>query len=362
MKRLLIVGSGKRVQQAALPALQRLARRFVVQGLFARTEKTLEVEGSTYRVDPLGKLDASRLADADLVYVAVGKDAVPKVLAHLVALDVSRVDLLIDTPVVRFKHFRHAALLARFRNAWVAEDCAFLPWIDTVRAACAPGSPGSPGSFGPLGPLRRVVFHRSAYAYHGLATAKTLFDCDRIVNGRRKPGAGGGATRELVLPGDRRATIVEPRDYSVGHIVLEGERGTASDARGGAVTVRSDPAAKAARGLVAIDTIVEGKLCRGFRIGDVQTRLTDDEAELTRGDAENASLTARMESMKRVGFMRLLASIDEGRGAYPIQSGIDDMVVDYYLEKLGLWRATALTSPRSSLGRGLLNAISRLGG
>lgn len=362
MRRVLIIGSGKRVLQAALPALHRLGDRFVVQGMFARTKKAVEVEGRGHAVEPLAALDAKVIQDADLVYVAVGKDAVPTVLAHLTANDVSRIDLLIDTPVVRFKHFRHAALLSRFRNAWVAEDCAFLPWIDTVREACAPGSPGSSGSPGPLGPLRRVVFHRSAYAYHGLATTKTLFDCDRILQGRRKPSAGGAATRELVLPGDRRATIVEPRDYSLGYIVLEGERGTASDARGEAVTVRSDPAAKAARGLVAIETIVEDKLCRGFRIGAVETRLTDDEADLTRGDSENASLTARMESMKRVGFMRLLASIDEGRGAYPIQSGIDDMVVDYYLEKLGVWRATALTSPRSSLGRGLLNAISRLGG
>jgi hypothetical protein len=356
MRRVLIIGSGKRVLQAALPALHRLGRRFAVQGVFARTEKEIEADGRKYSVEPLAALNAQAIASADLAYVAVGKDAVPNVLAHLTALDVSRVDILIDTPVVRFKHFRHAARLARFRNAWVAEDCVFLPWIETVRKACAPGTDG------PIGPLRRVVFHRSAYAYHGLATAKTLFECDRILRGRRTPAPGGAATRELTLSGDRRATIVEPRDYAVGHIVLEGERGTASDARSEAVNLRSDPAMKAARGLIPIEVIVEGRLCRGFRIGSVETRLSDDEAELTRGDAESASLTARMESMKRVGFLRLLVSIDDNHGGYPIASGIDDMVVDYYLEKFGVWRCNALTDPRSGLGSGLLRMVSRLGG
>jgi hypothetical protein len=351
MKRLLIIGSGKRVREAALPALHRITGSFSVRGFFARTAKTVEVEDQRYGVEPIAALDARRLADSDIVYVAVGKDAVPKVLAHLTALDVSRVDLLIDTPVVRFKHFRHAALLARFRNAWVAEDCAYLPWFDVVREACARG---------PIGPLKRVVFHRSAYAYHGLASAKTLFASDAIARGRRTRSSGGGARRTLELAGGGRVEIVEPRDYSVAYVVLEGERGIASDRPldTRALSELGSPHASSS----TIEVVADKGECRGFRIGSIETRLTAEESALTAGAAAGASMTARMEAMKRVGFLRLLRAIDTGRGAYPIASGIDDMVVDYYLEKLGWWRSTPFTNPRASFGRGFLNAVSRLGG
>jgi hypothetical protein len=341
MKGVLIIGSGKRVRDAALPAFQRLTQRFSVQALFARTAKRIDVGGIAYDVTPLEALGAGALASVDLVYVAVAKDAVPRVLAHLAAHDVSRIDVLIDTPVVRFKHFGHAARLARFRNAWVAEDCAYLPWLDTVRAAFSGGA---------LGALQRATFHRSAYAYHGIATAKALFACDSIARGRRKRGAGGSASRELELAHGRGVTIVEPRDYSVGHVALFGERGVVSDR------------AQVLPGALAFEPIVMDGACRGFRIGDVETRLDDDEAELTRGDRDGASVTARMEAMKRVGFLRLLRAIDAGRGAYPLESGLDDMVVDYYLDKIGFWLATPLTSPRAGLGRGLLRAASKLGG
>jgi hypothetical protein len=351
--RILIVGSGKRVRETALPALHRISARLEVRRIFARTQKTLDVEGHRYEVEPIAALDARAVADADLVYVAVGKDAVPRVLAHLTALDVARVDILIDTPVVRFKHFRHSALLARFRNAWVAEDCAYLPWFDVVREACARG---------PLGPLKREVFDRSAYAYHGLASAKALFGSDAIVSGRkaRSSAPTGNARRVLDLRGGGRVEIIEPRDYSVGCVVIEGERGVASDrpldAR--ALADLRSPHTSAS----AIEVLSGDGECRGFRIANVETHLDADESSLTVGAPSNASLTARMEAMKRVGFLRLLRAIAEGRGAYPIASGIDDMVVDYYLEKLGWWRSTAITSPSAGLGRALLGAVSRLGG
>lgn len=340
MRRVAVIGAGKRVVKTALPALQRAASSFTIDAVYARSERDLEVEGVTYAVRPLAGNEKSALAAVDLVYLAVGKDAVPKVLARLLEHDVARLDLLIDTPVVRFKHFRHAAAIQRFRNGWVAEDCAYLPWLDTVRAAC--------GEDGPLGALRHVRFDRSAYAYHGLATAKALFASDAVVRARRQRVDASRAQRELALVGGGRATIVEPRDYAAGHLVFEGARGTATD--------------RADRGSAhAFEPILVAGECRGFRIGDVETRLDTHEIELARGDPPSAGVTARMEAMKRVGFLRLLRAIDAGRGAYALDAGLDDMVVDYWLEKLGFWLATPLTSPRAALGRWLLATASRAG-
>ena len=124
---MLIVGAGKRVRETALPAFRRVSERFAVHGIFARTAKRIDVDGEAFEVRPLETLTEADIAAAELIYVAVAKDAVPPVLKRLAELGDLGADLLIDTPVVRFRHFRHAARLRAFRNAWVAEDCTALP-------------------------------------------------------------------------------------------------------------------------------------------------------------------------------------------------------------------------------------------
>jgi hypothetical protein len=66
-----------------------------------------------------------------------------------------------------------------------------------------------------------------------------------------------------------------------------------------------------------------------------------------------------MDSMKRVGFRRLLESIAAGKGAYPLADGLDDMAVDWFLERFGRWRPTALTDVRSALARRVWGILGR---
>ncbi len=332
----LIVGSGKRVREAALPALRHMEGRFAVRRLFARTRKRIEVGGQGYEVAPLEELAHGDLAGVDLVYVAVAKDAVPQVLGRLASLAVRAIDLLIDTPVVRFKHFHHAARARAFRHAWVAEDCVELPWIQAALAA--------------VGPLRRVELERSAYAYHGVATAKALLGAVRVRSARRLPLGAGGAERLLRFPLGGVARIVEPRDYSVGRLVFAGQGGTLSD--------RPAPGERH----LALELELEGGAVRALRAGRTRIPFDADEADLTRGDPEGASVTARMEAMKRVGFLRLLRRIDQGRGGYPLYQALEDMVVDYHLEKLSRYVSNPVTSPRRWLGRAILSTLSRFGG
>lgn len=337
----LIIGSGKRVREDALPALQKLEESFTVRGVYARTPKEVRAGEREVAVRSLAELGAEDVAASDLLYLAVSKDAVPAVLAHLAAFDLSGVDLLIDTPVVRFKHFRHVERLSAFRDAWVAEDCSELPFFDTVREVVDSGE---------VGELRRALFDRSAYAYHGLAMARTLLRCDRIGKGRRKRTGPDRWVRCVQLSSGRSAEFHEPRDYSAGRLVLEGTRGSVSDRPG-------DPP-----GSLLLEPVLEDGRCSGFRIGDAVSRLSDDEAELMRGRDPDAGVIARMEDMKRVGFLRLLKRIRDGAGAYPLELALEDMVVDYHLEKLGFWLPSPFTSPRFGLGRFLLRTVTRLGG
>lgn len=336
-----VLGSGKRVLQAALPALESLAPEYRVRRVFARTAKRIEVGATGHDVAALEGLTAGDLAGVGLVYMAVAKGAVPEVLRRLTAHDIAGTDLFIDTPVLRFKHFRHVDLLARFRNVWVSEDCTALPWFDTVRAAIERGGAGA---------LQGVRFDRAAYAYHGVACAKALMGATRIAGGRRRRLDGGRAERVLRLPDGRRVEIVEPRDYSSGHVELVCANRTLSD--------RREHASEGGH----LEPVVAGGLCTGFRVADVRTELLPAEAELTRGDPQGASVIARQDAMKRVGLRRMFASIRAGRGSYPLDQALEDMVVDYHLEKFGRYIASPLTSPHSGLARLLLKTVSRLGG
>lgn len=331
-----VIGSGKRVRDVALPAFLRLEQRFAVRQVWARSEKRIEASGRGFDVAPFAKLGPEDLRGADLVYLAVAKDAVPSVLRRLSELGVGSTDLLIDTPVVRFKHFRHAARCRAFRSASVAEDCVELPWIPVVLAA--------------VGPLYRVELDRSAWAYHGVATAKALLAAPAVRRARRRSLGPGAAERVLELRGGGVARIVEPRDYSKGRVVCIGQGGTLSD--------RPAFGEKA----LALEVELAGGAVRALHAGTTRIALDQDEADLTRGDPESATITARMESMKRVGFLRLLRRLAEGRRGYPVEQALEDTLVDYWLERLGMYVSTPFTSPHAALGRSFWSLVTLAGG
>ena len=187
-KKVLILGSGQRILNAALPAFEALPELYSVDGIFARKEKQLETKRGTTSVEPIEQLDNARIAGTDLIFICVSKAAVPNVLEHLGKLDVSGTDLLIDTPVLLFKHLSHYGKFAPFRNVWVAEDMSTLPWLETLDLARKNESLGEPVS---------LTLYQSAYAYHGLALAKTLLGDSAIKSVRRRRAGGKSSTRML---------------------------------------------------------------------------------------------------------------------------------------------------------------------
>lgn len=343
-KQVLIVGSGKRVQEAALPALARLPEHYHLRGVYARTEKTIEVEGREYAVERLEDLQPSDMAEADLIYMVVGKQAVPTVLRALARYHTAHVDLLIETPVLLFKHLGHLDLFQRFRNTWVSEDCTELPCFDPVRSVLEAGS---------IGALTRVVFERSAYAYHGIAMAKALFGARRVRHASRRRIGGRQARRTLRFAGGRELVTLEPRNYEIGRMSLIGERGTISD--------RSQPA----DGHLRLEAVVEDGRCVGFRVGETASELSAEERSLMGepgGELRAGGVTVWMEGMKRVGFRRLLEKIERGHGAYPLLEALEDCVVDYHLEKVGRYVVNPFTSVQFASARLLMRGLTRVAG
>lgn len=334
-KNVLIVGSGRRVLEAALPVFAAAGDRYRVAAICARKARTVRYGGREYEVVPLDSIQT--LEGIDLVYVAASKPAVPGVLRHLAGLDPSDVDLLVDTPVVLFKHLGHADLALRFRNAWVAEDCVELPWIDLVRRA----------EQGPLGRLHTLHFERAAWRYHGFAMMKELFSGTAIRSGRRVREAPDRDVFELSFEGDRVARMVEPRDYDHGHFTLVGERASVSDA----VTAQE--------GVLQLRMLQEGGAVVGIGLGDDEVRFDETERMLV-GTEGGETVTSWMEGLKRVGFLRLLRRIDRGDGAWPLIDGLEDMTIEYLLEKTG--RYAPWLGVRRSLLRFVMRAVSRVRG
>lgn len=328
----LIVGAGKRVQNAAVPAFHRASDLYQIRHLVGREERQETFDGTSYSVRALKGLTANDLEGIGLVFLCVAKESIPSVLQKLAALGPSNVALLIDTPVLRFKHLRHARHLRAFRTVSVAEDCSTLPWLDAVRASVAAGD---------IGDLRSVFFNQCAWAYHGVALAKTILGSKSVRSGRRRKHGGEFASRRLVL-GGREAIFIEPRDYGSGRLSVVGSKGVISDYD------------LKAQGALQLHSIIDSGACRGFRVGEHEVRLDDAEVSLMGTVAEGASATALMEAAKPVGFLRLLRALHAGGPGYPLAEGLDDMMIDYHLEKFGRYAANPLTSSRALVARVLM--------
>ncbi len=341
-KRILVVGSGKRVREAVLPVVRSLADTWELAGVVSRTPKRMEWLGGEVEVTALDSLDRDRLREIDLVYLVVLKPAVPGVLKRLAALAHPGLELLLETPVLLPKHLGHAGRLRAFRATHVGEDCAYLPFLPALERCIAAGEIGRPGG---------AVLAHSGYAYHGVAMLKSLLGSGRVRSARRRALGAGAAYREFFFANGTRGLALEPRDYSAGRILVAGSKGVLAD----------HPLESAARH-VPLAAITEGGQCTGFRAGKAREDLSASERELMGTPRAGEGLTVWMDGMKRVGLARMLGGIAAGKAGYAASDALDDALIDYHLEKLGRYRANPLTSARGALSPLLWKALTALAG
>lgn len=352
--RVSIVGAGKRVLETALPALRAAGDLFQLHAVFARSERSLTIEGDEkLAVRALSTLSDRDVAATDVFYVAVGKASIGAVLSALTRFDVSKKTLFLDTPVLLWKQIHHLAKIERFGKAGVPEDCVALPWYDVVKGFQTQRGLSAP---------RNVTFYYSAYKYHGLAMAKTLLEDERIVAAsiaRKRLKDGEHVSRVVSFARGGVAKIHEPRNYATGWTALDwdgvslvsGPREYFDSARG---------TASSAYEPVFFELLFRNDRCVGFRAGDARSDLDDAEQGLQLCRGEALSLTARMEDWKRIGFLRLLRRLARGEAGYPVIAGIDDSLVDWQLDKFGRYRRNPFTTIDRPSGRRVMAAVSRL--
>ena len=312
-RRIFIVGSGKRVCETALPVLS-AGTRWQLAGIASRRAKRISIGSADFDVTALDSLSAAQLDDVDLIYLVVAKHVVPNVLRRLAPLVTARCELLIETPVMLFKHLGHLDRLQAFRRVWVSEDCSTLPCWDPLRATDER--------------FTRAHFDHSAYAYHGLAMARAV-----LGNARVRSARSDSIGRHVRFVNGSSFSTREPRDYRVGRMFVEGAGLPIADHDPGRDHRRLAP-------LGTSDELV------GFRLDAAEHELTDTERAVVGAPGEGEGLFRWMDGMKRVGFLRLLEALADERPAYELDDALEDAVVDYWLHRLGRYHATPFTDPR----------------
>lgn len=221
--RVLLIGSGKRIQNNFIPALQALPEKFTIIGIHSRTREHYERVAKEKGIPPIHELTAELYASVDVVAISVSPGVWPIFLSRMKA-SAPHINLVVDTPLVLhgLSLFRK---LSQFKNVIATEDYISFPQFTLLRIIADSGA---------LGKIRSVRLMHNGYRYHGTSLIRSFFDyalAERFTSRFTSPD---NIDMRLDLPGNAYGEIIEPYEGHMGHIEIMGERGgiTSAEERG----------------------------------------------------------------------------------------------------------------------------------
>lgn len=337
-----VVGAGQRVVNDVLPVIESLEDGLRLEGVYTRSPRRIEAAGRVYEAASIDALAQRGLDGIDLVYMVVAKGAVPDVVTRIGARGAGATELLLETPGLVYKLLGRRPVLDPWRAVWITEDTTTLPLWDVVDAWAAE-----------RGGADEVLLDRSGYAYHGVAMARRLLGGRCVRRARRhRTGAGDqgggdrrdGDRRDLELDGGGRATIVGPRSYPDGSVLVRAGGRTIGD--------RADAD-------VRLEALTDGERCLGFRAEGIEIELHPLESDVLGTWHDGPALIPNMHGLKRVGLRRLLALHATSSPGYRLADGLEDMAVDWHLERFGRYLRNPITGAHSPWPGRLLRLLGR---
>jgi predicted dehydrogenase len=213
-RRVLLIGSGRRIQNNFLPALSRLQGSAEITALWSRTPAHADAVGGCWNV-PVTRSISRSLADVDTVIVSVSANAVHSVREALLPRS-EHLALVVDTPIFgSARHLPAMRLLRRFSKVVVAEDYVHFPQWALARRAIAAGL---------IGRVRSIELCHSGYRYHGLALIRSFLGW-QFARYMRRIRANGRTTMQFTFDDGVVCNIVEPYDQCRGSTVVSGTKG-----------------------------------------------------------------------------------------------------------------------------------------
>lgn len=328
-RKVLVVGAGKRVEGAILPALLAFGGAIELAGIWARSSRKVSFYDGEVTVQTEAGPDAFDFSAIDTVIVAVTRTEVPSVLRRLGAFDTSRIALMLDTPVIDAKDVGAMRMLRRFRRVVCTEDSIALPPIVTAKRLIDEGA---------IGRVRSINLFHSGWRNHGLASLRFLtgMACPRRITVRRW-NPKWSETR--VRLGTVRASIVQPHIHGNGRVLVVGEHGAIVDYHAG----RSDAHEI---GYVVENGVLRGVTVRGEIVENERDRMFFD--NLPRRGVPEPTLDNQF---KIRGVMDLIAGVHDGSGpAYEPWDAIVDHQSMRLAERLPAFVDLPLPAGRSAFG------------
>ncbi len=213
--KVLLIGSGNRIQNNFLPALQCVSDHFEISGIYSKTSSNAQAVAEKWGIRAVEDLESVDFNAIDVVMISISTHAVPSILKQLQPHG-KNLHLLLDTPVMDGVHNAlNLKLLRVFKNVQVAEDFMNFPQFSLIRSLISKQCAGD---------VRSVRLEHTGYRYHGIALAKSLLGFPRIKNYTRIRPKTGLHEHHISFNNQTSAIIVQPYQRLDGRVIVEGNK------------------------------------------------------------------------------------------------------------------------------------------
>jgi len=202
-KNILLIGSGKFIENTIFPAIKLLDEKCKVIGILNRSGRLSEHS-------PLKELDVSVTEiteqyhgeHIDLAIISVPPSEVISVLKKLSNLKVEPKNISITTPVIPLRHIYKTNILRKFQNVFAFEFVPHIPIFSAIKKIIDSNE---------LGVIKTIKLDRCGYLYHAIATLRSWNNYGFVSKGTFKTLESKDIT--TLYFNDTKATIIEPRNY-----------------------------------------------------------------------------------------------------------------------------------------------------
>ncbi len=334
MKNIIIIGSGKRVQHTILPALACLPQKVFITDILGKSSKTISSPFGKLKVRPIEDLPSIDTELTDTIIIAITTEHVPTVLKTLSHMDVKRITLFLDTPVFLPNHIYAKSYVTKFKNVYVTEDIVKLSLLTIAKNVILQNK---------IGEIRHIILWHSGYRHHALAFLRRLLSQPYIRRIRRKKYNDSVAETFITFPNGITAAILEPRDYSVGRLLIIGEKGAIAN-----YPLTTDNS-------IEIKIIVKNKSYQGVSVTNTeQTYLFKKPNNSDFNSVFMANDTMGMMKIEALACLFTSYMYDKHEELYSLGDGLYDMMATYAVQKYSHFFDIKLPFTNTSLVQAVL--------
>lgn len=210
--RVLIIGSGKRVQNNFIPAFKMLPEEFDLVGIHSKTKEHYESVAARFGLNPVATLTPELYDNVDVVAVSVPMMLWP-IFLPMMSARAKDLTLIIDTPLILHSLSLYGTLSC-FKKVVVTEDYISFPAFTLLREIAASGV---------LGEITKVRLVKNGFRYHGTSLVRSFLNFDIPKCFASKVVSPEDVALTMYFENDATGEIVEPYEGDTGYTELYGK-------------------------------------------------------------------------------------------------------------------------------------------